>query len=115
MSKLKISDAKNVSSYEGRVYLFENALLCTQAENTSEDRLIYRAHINLDDIYFIVFLEDDMIKLTLRQNEVCFSGDTVEIEEWVTALKSVKDYDEQNGKFHIFVSFDPYNTSLDTF
>lgn len=96
MSLLKVSDAKN-APYEGHVYLFENALLCTQPNN--ENRLVYRTHVHLDHIYFIEFLEENTIKLTLRQKEFCLSGKTVEIEEWVTALKSIRDYDEQNGKF----------------
>lgn len=102
MSKLKIYDAKNPFPYEAHVYLFENTLLCTQSDNNIEHRLVYRTHIDLDHIYFIEFLEENRIRLTLRQKEFCMSGDTAEIQEWVTALKSVKDYDEENGEAPLF-------------
>lgn len=98
MSTLKYIDVKNHKQFESHVYLFENSLLCTQSDNLMENRLHYHTHIELEDIYFIEFLDDTTIQLTLRWKEICFSGDTATIQEWVTALKSINGSYEEKGE-----------------
>uniref|UniRef100_A0A336MCY0 CSON009777 protein n=1 Tax=Culicoides sonorensis TaxID=179676 RepID=A0A336MCY0_CULSO len=100
MSKFIVFEHPKDVEYESNVYLFEKSLICTESNPNFNNRLLYRTHVTLDEIYFIEFLEESKIKITLCQKKISLSGATENIQEWATILKSPGKGDEGNGKFN---------------
>lgn len=74
-------------SYDANVYLFESCLIINQ-RNENEGN-IFRTIINLDDIIYVEECLGTNIRLKMRRNEIVFSGNKSEIQEWMKELGTI--------------------------